>query len=1029
MPLQTLTPELAAQIAADYPKLQSLNLSCNALRDVRHLQLLPQSLVQLDLSGNCLLALPEELGTWLPALRLLRLHGNALESLRALGGCKQLQTLDVGANNVALVSELRFLQPLTQLRHLTLSENLLAESVIYRRETLAMLPQLQTLDGLEITVAERLHAKLQLKTQLQNDVLSPRDQSPAPSRKLLLPDSLRIQQNWKEPVTMLPVKSLTIATVNGLKKTNEVNQNETQCNANEKKSVARAEEGGQPSPLPLPFPLPTATTVTTSLTQAPPFGPSVPKKGEMVRPQATKLNLQGYNYPRHGIKEPRIFEDKFDANTRSQRTNNQYDSSATENAETRESLLKSRVEALEGILAIQDRTMRQTLLQFGEQSSHFQTNYFSKSNSDVAPTVKAAAAVYTRLLAAWREKCVGLMVQAQSNQLANEAIMDRFQQQEGLLSRDLARCEENIEMWQRRAADFEAQRDLEVVATRQAEAQRVKANEKCERAVRTLAVEREKLQSLSENVVQFTGGLVREKVELLHGSCARLQALERRLVLAKERIDLAFFLVTHREARLRNSEAALEADRRVWAHRLEQMRNTRLQGQENSDENNHDKSDVTMRLLSDGKLLRPATETALRALFHGLDCYDTGMIQSHVLLHALRHGDTAVLNVVGGPKKLSKLVSHVEAALAERNRGTLTWGEFLLLFIPESSTPSAMMSENCLDLAQKVSTRSLSDSTDVCYLCTKMKNNEHPSWPFDSMSSTSHLLDQTDKETIKVRNRRELKAMETLSLTELVHQVAVLKKDRQYLWHLLARDAHDLRGRVRRVRQEWEAKTSKLVLQVENLQRDLKEQIKIVQNNHEQQEQAKVAQDEASLEIQRLRELLSTQKHDFELQRNKQEAELADRLQHEHDVWQTEIQDARLAHSLLQIEHGKQQVRIRQLERDITRQKESLIAHETERVASLEDKVRRRDSELARLRREQNTILNSLRAHEQKLAMVNAEMEAMPTESVATQTDRTSFVTQKSMGSQTHAVQAGGKRDKTHDQNMPVLRIGSDNNL
>ncbi|POM61266.1 hypothetical protein PHPALM_29742 [Phytophthora palmivora] len=117
-------------------------------------------------------------------------------------------------------------------------------------------------------------------------------------------------------------------------------------------------------------------------------------------------------------------------------------------------------------------------------------------------------------------------------------------------------------MWQQRAADFEAQRDLEVVTTRQAENQRAQANAKAVQAVRGLALEREKLQRFAETVVRFTGGVVRDKLEQLQSGSARLEALERRLFLAKERVEVAATLVAHRETRLRNSEAALEAERR-----------------------------------------------------------------------------------------------------------------------------------------------------------------------------------------------------------------------------------------------------------------------------------------------------------------------------------------------------------------------------------------------------------------------------------------------------------------------------------
>eukprot|EP00644_Phytophthora_capsici_P007797 jgi/Phyca11/11111/fgenesh1_pm.PHYCAscaffold_61_\ len=446
-------------------------------------------------------------------------------------------------------------------------------------------------------------------------------------------------------------------------------------------------------------------------------------------------------------------------------------------------------------------------------------------------------------------------------QPCNEALINVYRQQEAQISEELARCEKEVEMWQQRAADFEAQRDLEVVATRQAQSQRAQANTKAVQAVRGLALEREKLQGLAETVVRFTGGLVRDKMEQVHEGSARLEALERRLMLAKERVELAATLVTHRETRLRNSEAALEAERRVWAHRLEYMHSRRLQDNETETENGGDISNVVVRPPSDGKLLRPATETALRNLFHRLDPYDSGL--------------------------------------------------------------------------------------------------------FDSPQPT----DQADGEAKAKKKPKHYKVLESLSHAELVQQNTVLLADRERLRRLLARDAHDLRDRVRSVRREWELKASELTHRNDRLQRSLNEQTRMQNDVEKRREAAEISRDEVSLEVQRLREQLSMQKEEFELLKTKLEDESAERLQHEQDVWQTEIQDARLAHSLLQADHSKQQVRIRQLERDLTRQKEALLAHESERVASLEDKVRRRDSELARLRRERNSILSSLREHEQKLAL------------------------------------------------------------
>uniref|UniRef100_H3H2M3 U2A'/phosphoprotein 32 family A C-terminal domain-containing protein n=1 Tax=Phytophthora ramorum TaxID=164328 RepID=H3H2M3_PHYRM len=652
MPLETLTPELARQIAADYPSLQSLNLSNNALRDVCHLQLLPCSLTQLDLGANRLATLPLELGIWLPELRLLRVRSNALESLRPLTGCLQLQTLDAGDNRVALVSELRFLESLGQLRQLLLDGNPVAEAATYRREVLAMLPQLQSLDGQEVTAAERLYAKLQLKTQLGGGAMLSKDLSPSPTR-LLTPESLRTQINTSGP-------------------------------------------------------------------------------------------------------------------------------------ETRETLLKNRVEALEGILAVQDKTMRHTLARFGERHPNPQLSVAASNDSGAVPT--------------------------------------EYRQQEAQTNDELARCEEKIELWQQHAADFEAQRDLEVVATRQAEDRRVQANSKAVQAV---------------------------------------------------------------------------------------------------------------------------------------------------LLQALRRGDPGVLSVVGGPKKLSKLVTHVEAAI--------------------------------------------------------LKSNGLPSWPFTTSGSTGEPTEQ-EGEALSNKRRKERRALQTLTHADLVQQNAVLLADRERLRRLVARDAHDLRDRVRGVRREWEVKTGELAHQKDLLQCKLDEQTEELHHTQKQQEAAEAARDEALLEVQRLREQLSAQTQEFEQHKKKLDAEGVERLQHEQEIWQTEVQDVRLAHSLLQADHSKQQVRIRQLERDLSRQKEALLAHETERVASLEEKVHRRDTELARLRRERNTILSSLREQERKLAEASAPAEATPTETISTQTEETPPLKQRALASQTTPA-AGGAKYERGEGRMSINEISAPNSL
>ncbi|KAL4166551.1 hypothetical protein KRP22_013807 [Phytophthora ramorum] len=1008
MPLETLTPELARQIAADYPSLQSLNLSNNALRDVCHLQLLPCSLTQLDLGANRLATLPLELGTWLPELRLLRVRSNALESLRPLTGCLQLQTLDAGDNRVALVSELRFLESLGQLRQLLLDGNPVAEAATYRREVLAMLPQLQSLDGQEVTAAERLYAKLQLKTQLGGGAMLSKDLSPSPTR-LLTPESLRTQINSEQEVLMAPLTTTLRVEVNGTEEHEERRGGDDRDFRVDRVNFQRFDEEER---RPMAEPTPTLPTLERSAMFRPTRGSN--RRNECIC--GKQSDSYAMRDTQHGIIS-RFQEDH---------------TTTASGPETRETLLKNRVEALEGILAVQDKTMRHTLARFGERHPNPQLSVAASNDSGAVPTVEAAAAVYTQLMAAWREKCVALMVQTRSSELAHETLIQEYRQQEAQTNDELARCEERIELWQQHAADFEAQRDLEVVATRQAEDRRVQANSKAVQAVRGLTLEREKLQHLAKTVVQFTGGLVRGKMEQLHSGSARLEALERRLSLAKERIELAGTLIAHREARLRNSEAAVEAERRVWAHRLEQMRNLTLQKQNSKNENDGGSDNVVAPSTADAKILRPATETALRALFHKLDSYDAGLVRSQVLLQALRRGDPGVLSVVGGPKKLSKLVTHVEAAirklsLAGRASATLTWGEFLLFFIPESSVSlSALLQDNDADRTDGADVTPEKPNS-ACVLCTAVKSNGLPSWPFTTSGSTGEPTEQ-EGEALSNKRRKERRALQTLTHADLVQQNAVLLADRERLRRLVARDAHDLRDRVRGVRREWEVKTGELAHQKDLLQCKLDEQTEELHHTQKQQEAAEAARDEALLEVQRLREQLSAQTQEFEQHKKKLDAEGVERLQHEQEIWQTEVQDVRLAHSLLQADHSKQQVRIRQLERDLSRQKEALLAHETERVASLEEKVHRRDTELARLRRERNTILSSLREQERKLAEASAPAEATPTETISTQTEETPPLKQRAVASQTTPA-AGGAKYERGEGRMSINEISAPNSL
>lgn len=121
------------------------------------------------------------------------------------------------------------------------------------------------------------------------------------------------------------------------------------------------------------------------------------------------------------------------------------------------------------------------------------------------------------------------------------------------------------------------------------------------------------------------------------------------------------------------------------------------------------------------------------------------------------------------------------------------------------------------------------------------------------------------------------------------------------------------------------------------------------------------------------------------------ERQHTENLLHEQEIWRKELQDMNFSHSLLKTEHQKHELHIRQLERELSKRNDALVTNETQKVVHLEDKLQKRyvlllivivlslcsnanesvpstvllirDAEIAKLRRERNTILGTLREH------------------------------------------------------------------
>uniref|UniRef100_K3WT21 Coiled-coil alpha-helical rod protein 1 n=1 Tax=Globisporangium ultimum (strain ATCC 200006 / CBS 805.95 / DAOM BR144) TaxID=431595 RepID=K3WT21_GLOUD len=588
-------------------------------------------------------------------------------------------------------------------------------------------------------------------------------------------------------------------------------------------------------------------------------------------------------------------------------------------------LLLNRVEALESILSIQDKSIQQALVQFGYTQS-------SDGDQDVG-AVEKSAELYTQLLSTWREKAISLMVQIKSMELLQNDQTRELACQAEEVEATRSRLAQECELWKQKSIDIEAQRDLE----RGYQQQCSLAETKAVSAVRTLSIEREKLQQVAEAVAFFSAreNLMVSKMENLYTVLRRLEAFERRLVYLSERITIASGLVANREARLRNSEAAIDAERRIWSHRFKQMKDNLAVDEIGSAVYQLSASEVgdkakSKRMSSSGKYLRPATEAAFRSLFHRLDPYDTGLVKSQTLLDSLSV-DIGVLHAVGSQEKHEKLVNHVQAAMRHRSTygtvgGNITWGELLLFFMPESATSFDWQADGLNDLPVQGHPNCSGDNS-VPPVFDHL-NNKGPSNVDPTHTTKQHRLDR--------------KALERLSREELINQVIFLRDDRDQLSKRVADDARELMRRVKGVRHDWKEKLDQLIERNEELQSEFSKQEKAAELLRKQLEVTERDLGETKHHLESLRREILIKESEFARMKADMKTQREECVRREQEIWQKELQDVNFSHSLLKTENVKLELHIRQLERDIAKRNDAIAVNESQKVAYLEEKVQKR---------------------------------------------------------------------------------------
>lgn len=341
----------------------------------------------------------------------------------------------------------------------------------YRREVLSMLPQLKTLDDSEVTPAERLYIRLQHKSELRGSPLSSSStHSPAQTRPLhptvvVAPAMDAKLHPIMTDVAVSPVPSTHLLTPDNIHR--QRHQQSTRTPPDAPVSTGRDSLNQEPRQ---------TTSVHVDIA-AGAVTPTRVKRAGLEEVAAHSDATRGYPERSRKVESASAGNTAVQEHTR---------------------LLQNRVAALESILSIQDKSLQHGLVQMGRGQSR------EGDPDEDLDVVENSAQLYTQLLSTWREKVISLMVQIKSMELARTDHTRELEREAVEVEAARVQLAQECELWRQKSMDVEAQRDLERVRFQEYEQQCTAAERKAVCAVRTLSIEREKLQQVAEAVAFFS---------------------------------------------------------------------------------------------------------------------------------------------------------------------------------------------------------------------------------------------------------------------------------------------------------------------------------------------------------------------------------------------------------------------------------------------------------------------------------------------------------------------------------------------
>jgi hypothetical protein len=277
----------------------------------------------------------------------------------------------------------------------------------------------------------------------------------------------------------------------------------------------------------------------------------------------------------------------------------------------------------------------------------------------------------------------------------------------------------------------------------------------------------------------------------------RFQDLEERLVASSNRIQFLSAVIMQKEISYRNSYAALQADRQLMA--------MAMNGHPVATESDLAAAAGGEAMISTSHLqLRPEAEALLLGLFSYLDPCDLGQVHVDLLIKALTaSGESDSSDASLGDLLRQEIGSGMYKQLMDRMRAlvqaTVTWGEFLMLLLPSSSTASAAATV-AYPTSSPLTTMEMKD------LCQE-KVLDDMAWGFIPLQLPSSM-------PIASSNNQE----------QLHPETARLLQERAYLLQKLQESSKSMQRRAEAIRGYFASKLKKQELHEKRLQHQAEDQ-------------------------------------------------------------------------------------------------------------------------------------------------------------------------------------------------------------